>query len=125
MEHIVILKKKYLNLILEGKKTIESRWTMNKCAPYHNVNIGDILYLKEVGKDVSASARVSDVKFFELNDKVIDEIIDKYGKDICISDRNKDRCNKRYCTLVWVEDVRIIEPFSVKKSYGTAWMIVK
>ena len=123
MEHIVILKRKYLDLIISGKKTIESRWAMNKIVPYHKVNIGDVLYLKETGKDVCAKAIVSDVKFFELNKDIVDDIIDKYGDKICINKNNKERYNKKYCTLIWVDKVERIKPFSVRRSFGTAWMI--
>ena len=125
MKHIVILKKKYLNLILEGKKTIESRWAVHKTLPYGRVNIDDTLYLKETGGDVVASARVSDVKTFALDSDMVDYIIDTYGEDICINKENKERYNKKYCTLIWVSDVKSIEPFKVKKSYGSGWMLME
>ena len=61
MRHIVILKKKYYDMVLAGTKTIESRFSMNKCAPYNKVQVGDTLLIKETGKDVSATAKVKDV----------------------------------------------------------------
>ena len=125
MKHIVILKKKYLDFILEGKKTIESRWSIHKTLPYGRVNIGDILYLKETGGDVVASARVKDVKTFTLDSNVVDYIIDTYGDAICINKDNRERYNKNYCTLIWVSDVKNIEPFKVKKSYGSGWMLME
>ena len=47
MFHIAILRKKYFNLILSGKKTIESRFSYNKIAPYKQVEVGETIYLKE------------------------------------------------------------------------------
>ena len=126
MKHIVILKKKYYDMILNGTKTIESRFSTNKIVPYNKVNIGDILYLKEMGKDVCAKAVVSDVKFFELNPDLVEDIRIKYGKDIGAEDKRfwVSSMNKKYCTLVWVKDVEVIESFSVKRSFGNAWMIM-
>lgn len=46
MEHLVILKQKYFEMVLSGEKTIESRWSMNKCAPYGKVGVGDTIWLK-------------------------------------------------------------------------------
>ena len=125
MKHIVILKKKYLDLILEGKKTIESRWSMNKRVPYNKIKIGDTLYLKETGKDVTFKVNVKDVKFYELNEDVVDEILDKYGDDICINKENKESYNKKYCTLIWIDNIKEIEPFKVKKSYGSGWIVLE
>ena len=87
MKHIVILKKKYYDMILSGTKTIESRFSANKIVPYNKVDVGDILYLKETGKDVSVKAIVSDVKFFELNADIVEDIRIKYGKDIGEEDK--------------------------------------
>lgn len=37
-------------MVLNGKKTIESRWSMHKIAPYDKENIGDLILLKETVK---------------------------------------------------------------------------
>ena len=34
----------------EGEKTIESRWSMHKVAPYGKVSVGDEILLKETAK---------------------------------------------------------------------------
>ena len=62
MKHIAILKQPFFNMVLNGEKTIESRWSMHKVAPYNRVSVGDEILLKETGKDVTATAKVKDVK---------------------------------------------------------------
>ena len=44
--HLVILKKPYLEAILSGRKTIESRFTKTKRPPFGQIEAGDRLFLK-------------------------------------------------------------------------------
>ena len=46
MKHLAILRQPFFDMVLNGEKTIESRWSMNKIAPYKKVNIGDEILLK-------------------------------------------------------------------------------
>ena len=39
MKHIAILRQPFFDMVLSGEKTIESRWSMNKVAPYNKINI--------------------------------------------------------------------------------------
>lgn len=126
MRHIVILKKIYYDMIMDGSKTIESRWAMSKFPPYNKVSVGDTLYFKVTGCDVTATATVSDVKFYELTPELVEEIRIKYGKFIG-TDKFKDwksTLNKKYCSLVWIKDVKEIEPMKVKRSNGAGWIIM-
>ena len=123
MKHLVILKQPYFNMILNKEKTIESRWSVHKIAPYNKVNIGDTLYLKETGKNVYYKAKCSDVKFFELNKETVDMIKEKYNEYIKIKDFSE--CyNKNYCTLVWINDIEKISEMKVKRSNGAGWIIM-
>lgn len=126
MEHIVILKEKYYDAILNGSKKIESRWSIHKIVPYEMVNINDTLLLKKTGCDITATCVVKDVKYFKLDDKVLEAIENKYASDICMSSESfKGMKNKKYCTLVWVDNVKEITPIKVKRSYGSAWIVKK
>lgn len=123
MKHLVILKQPYFNMILSGEKTIESRWSVHKIAPYNKVKIGDILYLKETGKNVYYKAICSDVKFFEITHEVINMIKEKYGDGIKMRDYS-DCYNKKYCSLIWISNIEKIEEMKVKRSNGAGWIIM-
>lgn len=125
MEHIAILRQPFFDMILRKEKTIESRWSVNKIAPFEKVNVGDIIWLKETGKAVSASAVVDKVEFYELSLEVIETIKLKYGKQIGMDKfKNLDELkNKRYCTLIWLKDVKKIKEKEVVKSHGSGWII--
>ena len=128
MKHIVILKKKYFDMILSGEKTIESRFSLNKSAPYGKVNVGDILLLKRTGEDVTATARVKAVEYYdELYPELINKLRVRYGKEIGSTKMTEwfDAMTKNYGTLIWVEDVKEIEPILVNRSCGAGWIVIK
>ncbi len=126
MKHIAILRQPFFDMVLSGEKTIESRWSMNKVAPYNKVKVGEIIYLKETGKDVTATAKVKQVRYYELTPERVEEISIKYGKEI-VTDKFKDwqsTLHKKYCTLIWLEDVKKVEPIKVPRSNGAGWLVV-
>ncbi|KKQ35404.1 MAG: hypothetical protein US51_C0006G0001, partial [Microgenomates group bacterium GW2011_GWA2_37_6] len=49
MKHLAIFKGDGAEKILTGKKTIESRFSKNKIAPYGVVSAGDLVYMKLSG----------------------------------------------------------------------------
>lgn len=127
MQHIAILRQPFFNMVLSGEKTIESRWSMNKTAPYNKVSVGDEILLKETGKDVTATAKVKEVKYFELTPQLVEDIRIKYGKAIG-TDKFEDwqtTLYKKYCTLIWLEDVKKVSPIKVPRSNGAGWIVVK
>ena len=63
--HLVILKKPYLEAILGGRKTIESRLAKTRHSPFGRVRAGDTLFLKQSSGLVCATARAAAVKKYE------------------------------------------------------------
>lgn len=124
--HIAILKQPFLNMILNGEKTIESRWSNNKIAPYQKITSGETILLKETGKDVIASAVAGKVEFYELTPLVAEEIRVKYGKEIGIDKFTNwnEVSQKKYLTLIWLTNVRSIPPTKVKRSNGAGWLVL-
>ena len=127
MQHIAILKQPFFDMVLSGEKTIESRWSMVKVAPYKKVSVGDKILLKETGKDVTATANVKKVQFYELTPELVEDIRIKYGKQIG-TDKFEDwksTLQKKYCTLIWLDEVTPVAPIKVKRSNGAGWIVLK
>ncbi len=129
MDHLAILKKKWLEKILSGEKIIESRWYKQKRTPYQKIAKGDMIYFKETGKPVTAKAAVKEALFFDaLTEEKLREILQKYGRQINMTLEAVPRLlDKKYCTLVVLENIQKIQPFQInKKGYGiqSAWITV-
>ena len=126
MRHLAILKQPFLNMILSGEKTIETRWAMHKIAPYNKLRVGDEILLKETCKEVIATAKVKDFKYFELTPQIADEIKQKYGKEIGVYkfENWENYRNKKYCTLIWLDNIEKVKPFKVKRSNGAGWIVI-
>jgi len=135
MEHIAIMKKSWnlLEKILSGKKKIESRWYMNRYAPWNKIHAGEAVFFKDSGEPVSIQAEVEKVLQFEnLSPEKVKEILGEYGgaDGIAIEDIPKFFQlfkNKNYCMLIFLKNPKAIKPFEInKKGFGlmAAWICV-
>lgn len=134
MEHLAIMRRSlgYLEKIVKGSKTIESRWYNSKKAPWDRIKKGETIYFKNSGCPVTVETKVNGVlQFSDLNPGKIREILDDYGSRLGIDDVNgffETVKDKKYCILVFLEQVQEIKPFSVDKTgYGmmSAWISVE
>ncbi len=124
--HLVILKKPYLDAILEGHKQIESRLTKTRHGAFGRVLVGDTLFLKVSSGPVCATATVTAVKNFEnLTPGQIIEIKQPYNHYIKGSDEYWDsKMDCRFGFLAWLGDVKPIEPVRIHKKDWRAWVVL-
>lgn len=136
MDHVAILTKKYnfIEKILSGEKTIESRWYVNRFNPWLNIFPNEKIYLKNSGGLIEAIVEVEKVLFFsnkkeDLSEKILPydykKIAKLYGKQICIQNINgfeEYAKSKNYCILIFLKNPRKIEkPFNINKNgFGNA-----
>jgi ASC-1-like (ASCH) protein len=124
--HLVILKKPYLDAILDGRKQIESRFTKTRHHAFGRVLPGDKLFLKLSSGPVCATATVAAVKNFEnLTPKQISEIRQRYNHQIMGGEdiwRSKMDC--KFGFLAWLQDVQRIQPVRIHKRDWRAWVVL-
>ena len=124
--HLVILKKQYLDLILSGKKTIESRLLKTRQPPLGLINPGDKLFLKQSSGPVLATATVKAVKTFEnLTPKKIAELKNLYNDKILGADEYwqlKSDC--KFAIFAWLENIKNIPHVNINKKDWRAWVIL-
>ena len=124
--HLVILKKPYLDLILSGQKTVELRLTRARRPMCGRVSPQDGLFLKVSGGPVCATAVVADVKYYEdLSPERIADIKRRYNRQIGGGDavwQSMMDCKSGF--LVWLHDVRRIEPIRIDKKDWRAWVVL-
>jgi hypothetical protein len=65
MNHLVILRPPYLDMILGGQKTVESRLSRNRHPAATRCHPGDVLYLKRTGGDIEGRASVARIDAYE------------------------------------------------------------
>lgn len=122
--HIACMVEPYLGYILEGKKTIESRFSKPLIPPYQRVTVGDVVLLKAGA--VTASFRVASTEFIELNGREFNRLIVDYGDAICADGEFwAARADKRYATLLGISDVRQLTPLKVDKRDRRGWMVLR
>ena len=124
--HLVILKKPYLDMILEGRKRIELRLYKTRHPAFGRVFAGDKLFLKISSGPVCATATVEAVKNFEdLTPGRILELKQRYNQDIGGGDEHwQSKMDCKYCLLVWLKDVKTIEPVRISKKDWRAWVVL-
>ncbi len=124
--HLVILKKPYLDAILQGRKRIESRFTKTKSHGFGRVGAGDRLFLKLSSGPVCATATAAAVKNFQnLNPDQILHLKQCYNQHIVGDEeywRSKMDC--RFGFLVWLKDIKPVEPVWINKKDWRAWVIL-
>lgn len=125
--HLVILKKVYLDLVLSGRKTIESRLTRGRTAAFGRVQAGDKLFLKASGGPVCATATAARVACYpNLTPDKVAEIRRRYGAEIGGADAVWTELMDRRCGfLVWLANVKRIEPIRIEKKDWRAWVVLK
>ena len=113
---------------MEGKKTIESRFSKVKCLPYGKISIGDKILLKETGGPIRGEAIVRKVAYYSnLTPEKISEIMAKYKEDLMIEeDFLNAKIESKYLTLIFLSNVKKYAreiPF-VKKD-RRAWVVLQ
>lgn len=132
MEHIAILHPYFLERILAGGKTMESRWLANRSAPWGKVRAGDMIYLKPSGGPVVAKALAGAVQeFSDLTPERVRALIREHKEALGVAhdwERLLARVErKRYCVLVTLTGITEVTPFPIsKRGFGNqaAWLTV-
>ena len=124
--HLAIFVEPYLRWILEGRKTVESRFSKRRVAPYGTVRTGDWLILKRSSGPVVGICRASNVFCDELSPKKLLRIRAQYSKSLCATDERfwEMRSDSRYVTLIHLNDVRRLTPFCCGKRDRRGWALI-
>jgi ASC-1-like (ASCH) protein len=125
-QHLAILKKQYLDAILAGRKTIESRLYQTKQKWLEQVNAGDKIFLKASAGAVMATAIVDKVKYFEdLTAGQILEMQKQYNQQILGYEQYwQEKINSKFGILVWLKNVQPIPHQFIKKFDWRAWVVL-
>ncbi len=125
--HLAIFVEPYLQYILKGSKTIESRFSNNRCAPYNTIEKGDIILLKKSGGPVLGICHVVDAWFYHLNKESWQSIKEEFKEALCAQDPEfwNNRKSASFATLIKIDNVKPIIPFMFYKKDRRGWVILQ
>lgn len=121
--HLGIFKEPYLTYMLNGEKTIESRFSKNKIMPYEQISKDDIVIIKKSSGNIVAYFTIKEVMFFDLEKTPIDSIKLRYDKQLRV-DENFWFAKKmsKYATLIFIDKVIELTPFHIDKRGMQTWI---
>lgn len=127
-KHLAIMNKTTIEAILNGKKTVETRFSQHKIVPFGVISRGDLVYIKPPGEEVIGQFRVKKVFFFDgLDLSDLNYLSNLYGKELAVEkkywEKHKNAC---YGTLIFIGDSErfITSPIKIKKSDQRGWMML-
>lgn len=124
--HLAVFVEPYLQFVLDGRKTIESRFSSHRCAPYQKVQDGDILLLKRSSGPVVGLCEVTSVWFYHLDPESWKTIKREFAEALCAQDPTfwESRRHASYATLMRIQHVYPITPVNFVKSDRRGWVLL-
>ena len=122
--HLAVLTEPFCSLLLDGAKTIESRFSRVRCAPYGTLAEGDIVVVKKTGGPVTGAFQAGTVRSYHLTPVCVAQLRDQYAAQICAGDNQfwADRADCAYATLVDVTHVRLLPVQAFPKKDRRGWV---
>ena len=128
--HLGIFVEPYLSYILNGSKTVESRFTQNRQPPYRKVFINDVILLKEASGGIIGKATAQKVWSYNLtetSDVTVASIREEMNDEI-LADKEfwEEKANAKFVTLIKLTDVyKFDNPIKIKKEDRRTWVVLK
>ncbi|MCB1103419.1 MAG: ASCH domain-containing protein [Opitutaceae bacterium] len=125
--HVAVFVEPYLQYIFNGTKTVESRFSVNRCAPFEQAAEGDIVLLKQSGGQLIGICQISHKWYYNMDPSKWKTIRDRFGGPLAITDasfwqRKRDAC---YASLFKISHVYRFEPLPFEKRDRRGWVILK
>lgn len=125
--HLGVFVEPFLGFVLNGTKTVESRFSVNRCAPYGKVCKGDVILLKASGGPVVGIANVRTVRSYLLDESTWRDIRSQFAKALCAQDPNfwTQRSKASFATLMAIKDVIALNPVEWEKHDRRGWVVLQ
>lgn len=124
--HLAIFAEPFLSKVLSGEKTIESRFSRNRVAPYGEIGDGDIILVKKVAGPICGIALARRAWCYDLAAEPIGRIRDRFAAGICADDEFwSSRANALYATLIELDSPASIAPVSCDKRDRRGWVSLR
>jgi hypothetical protein len=124
--HLAIFHEPFLSLLLAGRKTVESRFSVNRVAPFGAVSREDLILLKRSTGPIVGIALAGDPGFYELDPASWATIRRRFATAICAPDNAfwAARARARYATLIPIKAALALAPFPIVKRDRRGWVLL-
>ncbi|MBU0975420.1 MAG: hypothetical protein ABIE03_03915 [Patescibacteria group bacterium] len=127
MLHLAIFTPGYITKIFTGQKTIDARFSKIQCAPFGNIEKGDLVLMKKSGGAIEGYFVAGNVKFYKnLTPDKLKEIIKKNWDALALSEKFwQERVSATLLTLIDIKrPTKFRIPVTVKKRSLSGWVML-
>jgi hypothetical protein len=124
--HVAVFSEPFFSLVLSGQKTIESRFSRNRCAPYGEVYEGDIILMKEVAGPIRGIVLARRSWCYDLIAEPLERIKDRFAAGICADDAFwAARADALYATLIELDSATSLMAVRFEKRDRRGWVSLR
>ncbi len=124
--HLAVFTGPFPGWLLDGSKTIESRFSRVRCAPWGVLHEGDIVAVKKAGGPVTGVFQAGQVRSYQLTPRKVTELREQFATRIRAAgdDFWDQRADCNYATLADVTSVRALPPLAFPKRDRRGWAVL-
>jgi hypothetical protein len=124
--HLAVLVEPYLQFVLDRTKTVESRFSRNRCPPFGRVSVDDVILLKRAAGPVVGACTVSDVWSYYVDPTTLASIRQRFGPAIQPqSGFWESRRDTAFATLMRIEGAQTLPGIRVPKRDRRGWVVLR
>ena len=125
--HLAVFVEPFLEYVLSGRKTVESRFSSVRFPPFKRVARGDLVLLKASGGPVVGVCEVGAAWFYELEQESWSTIRREFARALCAEDPEfwQSREHAEYATLMYISRVKRLEPIKWPKRDRRGWVVLR
>lgn len=122
--HLAIFSTNYINKILSGEKSIESRMSHFRICPFEKVNSNDIVIMKESSGPILGAFSVHQAFSYIVSG--VDEFVElknKYSDAVCADESYWDfKSSAHYATFISISNPISLGPYYLKWRNRRGWI---
>jgi len=124
--HLAVFVQPFLQYVLDGRKSVESRFSMHRRPPFDCVQPGDLVLVKQSAGPIVAVAEISKVWYYELDTKAWEFIRSRFSDQLCVSDPIfwESKSQACYATIMQFCRVERLQPLQCGKRDRRGWVVL-
>ena len=124
--HLAVFIDPYLDWVLDGSKTVESRFSSVRCAPWNMVASDDVVLMKRFSGPIVGAFVIGNVTSYEIGEGDLELIRELFGDAIRPEEDDfwNQRSGARYATLMGILDCHVIDATPIPKRDRRGWVVL-